>query len=146
MYTVEKEIRWEMGHRLSRHDGKCFNIHGHSYNAAIVFGSDKLDASGMVIDFYHFAKIKEYIDNNWDHALMLNIDDPVRDVLKDAKVTRKLKMWIAEGEPTAENIAKWLCVQSSMLLSNVAPDGVQILSVTVYETATSSATYIPEAE
>jgi len=146
MFTIEKTISWEMGHRLSLHQGKCYNIHGHSYRTTITFGSPSLDANGMVIDFYHFAKVKEFIDNNWDHALMLNIDDPLKDFLTvKGNLTRGLKYAIVPGEPSAENMARWLCEIASKLLAEFTlGKDRQILSVTVEETATSAATFVPE--
>jgi 6-pyruvoyltetrahydropterin/6-carboxytetrahydropterin synthase len=144
MFTIEKAIPWEMGHRLTYHDGKCYNIHGHSYKAIVTLGAEQLDSNGMVLDFYHFADIKKYIDEKWDHALMLNVADPlVRVIMRQEFPKHPFKLWVAPDEPTAENIARWLTNAMGSILNAHLQDGrVSILSVTVYETATSSATYV----
>lgn len=53
---VTKEFSFEMAHALEGHDGKCRNIHGHSYHLAVtIIGSpinkDESPKNGMVIDF-----------------------------------------------------------------------------------------------
>lgn len=145
MYLIEKDVVWEMGHRLTRHQGKCFNLHGHSYKAVITLGADTLDADGMVVDFYHFRKIKDFIDARWDHALMLNQHDPLAKIIPTLVEGRPLKFWLVPDEPTAENIAHWLCDAIKSIFSSELEDGrVKVVDVTIYETATSSATYFPE--
>lgn len=143
MYSIEKTVSWEMGHRLKDHPGKCANLHGHSYKALFQFSSEELNTQNMVFDFYHFAAIKEYIDKYLDHAFMFNSCDPVCNaVLSVESVVSKL--FFAPCEPTAEYIArllygtafKWLKDQKEKF-ENV----VELDSVTVWETASCSATY-----
>jgi len=148
MYTIEKDISWEMGHRLTHHEGKCFNLHGHSYRAVITLSAEKLDKNGMVVDFYHFKKVKDYIDKYWDHALMLNMEDPIVAVINTRKMfnvlKRNLKLCLVNEDPTAENIARCLADVTRSLLDQEMGDHASVTSVTVYETATSSATYVKE--
>ncbi len=136
MYSVTKEIKWEMGHRLTLHKGKCFNLHGHSYRAFITVESNTLDDNGMVMDFYQFGPVKNWVDLVWDHAMMLNENDPIYNL---HQLGTDYKMVLVEGEPTAENIARWLFEAAAKIL----PDQISfwIKDVTVWETATSNATY-----
>ena len=88
MYTVIKRIEVSGAHFLSLpYDSKCKNLHGHNWIILVTCRREELDDYGMVVDF---VKIKETV-NRLDHA---NINEVLGDV-----------------NPTAENIARWLCEQ-----------------------------------
>ena len=53
---ITKQFNFETGHALYGYDGKCRNVHGHSYKLSVtVIGKPITDTShvklGMVIDF-----------------------------------------------------------------------------------------------
>ena len=138
MYKVIKEVRWEAAHRLLNYEGKCANIHGHSYRAIFTFGSNNLDENGMVIDFTILKKeLQAWLDQYWDHALILNKLDPLIDVIRDNKV------YIFDGNPTAENMARSLfSVANSIFGTDVKKgSGFYLVSVEVFEGPKSSAMY-----
>ena len=86
MYTVTKKIEVSGAHSLNLpYDSKCKNLHGHNWIIFVTCRRERLDESGMVVDF---VKIKE-IASRLDHA---NINEILGGV-----------------NPTAENIARWLC-------------------------------------
>ncbi len=86
MYTITKRLEVSGAHRLSLpYDSKCKNLHGHNWIIIVTCRREQLDANGMVIDF---VKIKEIV-NQLDHA-------DLNEVLNGIN-------------PTAENIARWLC-------------------------------------
>ncbi|MDR9486794.1 6-pyruvoyl tetrahydropterin synthase family protein [Salibacter sp.] len=74
---VTKQFDWEMAHALDGHDGKCHNIHGHTYELSVTFlGTPNDDPGnpkdGMVIDFSDLKSIvKDNIVKRFDHALVL---------------------------------------------------------------------------
>lgn len=87
MYTVKKRIEISGSHCLNLdYDSKCKNLHGHNWIITVTLKSEKLDKNGMILDF---TKIKEIV-NQLDHNHLNNI---------------------VPFNPTAENIAKWLCEQ-----------------------------------
>lgn len=88
MYTITTRIEVSGAHFLNLpYDSKCKNLHGHNWIILVTCRREKLNEVGMVVDF---VKIKE-IANRLDHA---NINEVLGDV-----------------NPTAENIARWLCEQ-----------------------------------
>ncbi len=146
LYTIDKEFRWEMGHRLKDHPGQCSSIHGHSYKAIVTLKAFKLDGMSMVLDFYHLKPVKEFIDREWDHHFMVEDSDPIVDILDKAAdgLYRKFKLTLVEGPPTAENLANWLFYHAEAALlhtSEFAKGGANIRSVQVWETPTCSAMY-----
>ena len=78
MYTtITKQYRFEAAHSLPLHDGKCKNLHGHSYLLEItVRGAIQKEGpkTGMIIDFSDLSRIveKEIIDQ-WDHQYLNEI-------------------------------------------------------------------------
>ncbi|CAL2080334.1 6-carboxytetrahydropterin synthase [Tenacibaculum sp. 190524A05c] len=79
---VTKQFTFETAHALYGYDGKCKNVHGHSYKLSVtVIGTPISDPTnvkyGMVIDFGDLKKIvnKEVVDV-FDHATILNKNTP----------------------------------------------------------------------
>lgn len=86
MFYVTKRIEVAGAHRLSLpYQSKCSNLHGHNWIITVHCKSEKLNSSGMVCDF---ASIGEFVKSTLDHQC-------INDVLI--------------VNPTAENIAKYLC-------------------------------------
>ena len=79
---ITKQFNFETGHALYGYDGKCRNVHGHSYKLSVtVIGRPITDTShvklGMVIDFGDLKNIMmEVLDNGFDHGFCIyNKDD-----------------------------------------------------------------------
>ena len=75
---ITKQFTFETGHALYGYDGKCKNVHGHSYKLSVtVIGEPITDMGnaklGMVIDFGDLKKIvNREIVNVFDHATVFN--------------------------------------------------------------------------
>ncbi|WP_109077163.1 6-carboxytetrahydropterin synthase QueD [Aggregatibacter kilianii] len=74
MFKVSKEFSFDMAHLLDGHDGKCQNLHGHTYKLQVeVHGDLYQDGAkqGMVIDFSDLKKIvNNAILAPMDHAFI----------------------------------------------------------------------------
>ncbi len=125
---IAKEFRWEMGHRLPDHFGKCKNIHGHSYKMLVEF-SGELDKSGMIIDYYDVEKIINPVIEKLDHAFMVNKNDKV--VLEFLEKMNSKRV-VVNFESTAENICNYLLTEIS---KTSLPKNVKQLKVRVQETS-----------
>ena len=85
---ITKQFSFETGHALYGYDGKCKNVHGHSYKLSVtVIGKPIADTKnvkfGMVIDFSDLkAIVKEEIVNVFDHDTVFGI--PPRHALQYA--------------------------------------------------------------
>ena len=79
---ITKQFTFEAGHALYGYDGKCKNLHGHSYKLFVtVIGSPISDPKnvkyGMVLDFGDLKKIvNEEIVDVFDHATVFNKNTP----------------------------------------------------------------------
>ena len=104
---VTKEFDFEMAHALDGHDGKCHNIHGHTYQLSVTFTGDPIDApgepkDGMVIDFSDLKKIvKSDIIDRFDHALVLRNNSRFLGKI-DEEINQRLIL--VDYQPTCENM------------------------------------------
>ena len=88
MFTVIKRMEISASHKLKlSYPSKCENLHGHNWVITVYCRSARLDENGMVVDFSHLKnKVKEHLDHK---------------TLND----------VIPSNPTAENIAQWICNQ-----------------------------------
>lgn len=137
MYIVTVEVPFEYGHRLFKHHNKYRNVHGHNGVIVIQIESPVLLEDDLVIDFSEVKKIvKDWIDSNWDHAFLMNSEDPLGEVLQRFDPTLRI-FYFQKSDPTAERMAEYLY---TVLRQNL-PKDVRIRTVSVYETKRLSATY-----
>ena len=135
---ITKEFKIEMAHALYGYDGKCKNIHGHSYYLYVtVIGpiiSDKLSPkNGMLIDFGDLKKIvTDKIISQIDHALLLNGNSPDSNLFKGSNFE---KVVFFDYQPTCEN----LLVDFAKRLKNELPKSIKLHSLKLSETVTSYA-------
>lgn len=124
---IAKEFSWEMGHRLPFHEGKCRNLHGHSYKCMVEL-SGLPDKNGMLLDYYDLKKIIDPIIEELDHSFMVNNSDKeliaILDQLKSNKV-------IVDFDSTAENICLYLL---DKLKASTLPKNIEEIKVRVLET------------
>ena len=138
--TCTRRIEWDSAHRVLRHESKCATLHGHHYVALVTCIVDELDGLGRVVDFGVVKeKVGGWVDEHWDHATLVNVEDVELRTFCDEQTTKHghKQCSIFHGEPTAEMIASELAVVAYELLSK---SGVRISEVTVFETPNCSAT------
>jgi 6-pyruvoyltetrahydropterin/6-carboxytetrahydropterin synthase len=131
MYSVTKRIDFCYGHRLLGHDGICKHLHGHNAVAEIEVRAETLDSRDMVVDFGDIKRlVKEWINLELDHRMILRHDDPVVEALQALGEP----VYLLDSNPTAERIAR--------LLFDVSRErGLAVCRVTLWETPSSWATY-----
>lgn len=86
MYYVSKRMEIAGAHNLKLpYESKCSRIHGHNWIITVHCKGKQLTDYGMLVDFKH---IKEFVQDKLDHKY---IND------------------VVNFNPTAENIARWIC-------------------------------------
>ncbi len=137
---ITKQFSFETGHALYGYDGKCKNVHGHSYKLSVtVIGNPIADNTnvkfGMVIDFSDLKKIvKEEIVDIFDHATVFNETTPHIELANELK-QRGHHVILVDYQPTSENMVSDFAGKIKRRL----PAGIKLHSLKLQETETSFA-------
>ncbi|MGL3000851.1 6-pyruvoyl trahydropterin synthase family protein [Flavobacterium sp. RSSB_23] len=137
---ITKKFSFETGHALYGYDGKCKNVHGHSYKLSVtVIGSPITNRSnvklGMVIDFTDLKKIvKEEVVDQFDHATVFNQTTPHIELAKELK-DRGHHVILVDYQPTSEN----MIVDFAARIKSRLPEGINLFSLKLQETESSFA-------
>lgn len=137
---ITKKFSFETGHALYGYDGKCKNVHGHSYKLSVtVIGSPITDQSnvklGMVIDFTDLKKIvKEEVVDQFDHASVFNQTTPHVELAKELK-DRGHHVILVAYQPTSEN----MIIDFAARIKSRLPQGIELFSLKLQETESSFA-------
>lgn len=137
---ITKQFSFETGHALYGYDGKCKNVHGHSYKLSVtVIGTPILDNSnvkfGMVIDFTDLKKIvREEIVDVFDHATVFNKNTPHVELAHELK-NRGHHVILVDYQPTSENMV----IDFAKKIQDRLPNDIQLHSLKLQETESSFA-------
>jgi 6-pyruvoyltetrahydropterin/6-carboxytetrahydropterin synthase len=137
---ITKQFTFETGHALYGYDGKCRNVHGHSYKLSVtVIGAPISDTSnvkyGMVIDFGDLKKIvKEEIVNVFDHATVFNKNTPHVELAKELE-NRGHNVLLVDYQPTSE----MMVIDFANKIKLRLPENIKLHSLQLRETDTSFA-------
>lgn len=137
---ITKQFSFETGHALYGYDGKCRNVHGHSYKLSVtVIGTPISDTShvklGMVIDFGDLKKIvKEEIVDKFDHATVFNKNTPHVELARELE-TRGHNIILVDYQPTSEQ----MIIDFAAKIKARLPRDIQLHSLKLQETETSYA-------
>ncbi|MFB7155640.1 6-carboxytetrahydropterin synthase QueD [Lysinibacillus sp. NPDC056232] len=117
---VSKEFTFDAAHHLHNYEGKCKNLHGHTYRVVLAL-SGYTDERGLMIDFGDIKGIwKEKIEIHLDH--------------------RYLNETLPPMNTTAENIVVWIYEKmAAALLDEQRYNGARVEFIRLYETPTSYA-------
>ncbi|MGM0565655.1 MAG: 6-carboxytetrahydropterin synthase QueD [Bacteroidota bacterium] len=136
---ITKEFKFDTAHALKDYDGRCRNLHGHSYKLFVTVkgvpdGDPASPKQGMVMDFGDLKTIvREEIVEQLDHAVLLNKEADTRylneiDQLFDKTV-------LVNYQPTTEN----MLLDFAEKIKKRLPAHVTLVKMLLRETVTSFA-------
>lgn len=117
---VSKEFTFDSAHHLHAYEGKCKNLHGHTYRLQVIL-LGKTDDRGLTVDFTEIKRIaKERVIDRLDHQYLNEVLPPMN--------------------TTAENMVVWMYEE---LHRGIVEEGlypaVKLEEVRLWETPTSYA-------
>ena len=121
MFEVSVEETFAAGHALRNYHGKCENVHGHNYRVQITMEGERLNDTGLLVDFADVKRLVRAVVARLDHQF-LNDLAPFDAI-----------------NPSAENMARYFYDE----ISGGLPPGPRIREVKIWETDITSATYRP---
>lgn len=140
---ITKRFSFEAGHALYGYDGKCKNLHGHSYKLSVtVIGTPITDKTnpkfGMVIDFTDLKRIvTEEIVDKFDHATIFNKNTPHVKLAKNLK-DEGHNVLLVDYQPTTE----CMVTDFSRKITKRLPINLRLHSLKLQETESSYAEWV----
>ena len=137
---ITKQFTFEAGHALYGYDGKCKNLHGHSYKLFVtVIGSPISDSKnvkyGMVLEFGDLKKIvNQEIVDVFDHATVFNKNTPHIELANEL-IKRKHHVLLTDYQPTTE----MMVIDFADRLKKRLPKTIKLHSIKLQETDSSFA-------
>ena len=134
MFYITKIFHFEAAHALNGYDGKCRNIHGHSYEMRVTVKGMPLNEpgnpkNGMVIDFHDLkAIVNQEVIEKFDHSFIIGNNMP-KDFVEMTKQNFD-KVVELPYQPTTEN----MLADFAQRIKRRLPQHVELYSVTLQET------------
>ena len=123
MYEVTIIKTFSAAHFLADIGGKCEELHGHNFKVEVTVAAPDLNESGLLIDFRVVKKWLNVILDQMDHQHLNELP------------------YFAGINPSAENIAKFICAQMEPKAKEWQ---VRIARIKVWESENAAVTYIPD--
>lgn len=136
MYLLKTSASFDSAHFLKGYNGKCANLHGHTWKVEVEVCGDSLvpdgEKRGMVIDFSELKKAVRSLADRYDHTLIYEAGT-LREHTLTALAEEGFSLTAFPLRPTAENFAAFFFEELSKSLP--------VRRVTVYETPDNCAVY-----
>ena len=121
MYELVVERHFSAAHFLPNYPGPCSRLHGHNFIVRAYVRGERLEASGMLVDFGVLKKALLGILEELDHYALNELPA------------------FATQSPTTENIARWIAGE----LGKCDLGGARVHKIEVWETPGQAAIYYP---
>jgi len=121
MYEVMIQEEFSAAHALRGYRGKCENLHGHNWKVEVYVRGERLDETGMLVDFKDVKEATREVMRYLDH---FNLNE--------------LKPFDKELNPSSEHLAGFILHK---VAERINDDSVKVYKVRVWETPSTSATY-----
>jgi len=145
MFKIEKRFTFPMGHRLSKHTGRCHSIHGHNFTVYVGIKGKRLNENDMLIDFSDLKGFVKAILDPYDHQFVANRTEKkwLEELTKKLDIRSSIFDPQHDYDPTAERLAQQLYYKIKEVFSKFNFKFI-LDYVTVYENENSKATFTEE--
>ncbi len=137
MYILKTEATFDSAHFLSGYDGKCRNLHGHTWRIEAEICAETLRSEGqcrgMITDFKNIKSALKEIADELDHTLIFE-SGTLRPETVSALNAENFDMTEVDFRPTAENFATYI-------FRRLTDSGFTVKRVSVFETPENCAVY-----
>ena len=129
-------------HRQWRDEGHCSLVHGYDRTVIMTFGCHTLDEKGWVVDFGGLKKVKAWLEEKFDHTLLINEDDPMRPLFEK----HDGGLWKLTIMPNVgmEGSSNYIYRQVNPMIEEMTEGRCWVISVECRENVKNSAIYTNE--
>ena len=131
------------GHRQWKDDGHCSFVHGYGRYVEFTFCCEERDERGWVMDFGDLKDVKQWLEEQWDHRLLLAHDDPLIGLFEGLHKLGGVNINVMpEGYgPGIEDSCKWVYDNVNPMIHEKTNNRVWLKNVRVYEHENNWADY-----
>lgn len=139
------------GHRQpeaaeKRDSSKCAFVHGYGRMVEITFICKELDKRGWCVDYGDLKEIKEWLEEQWDHRVLINSDDPKLEEIKQMHEKGLIHINIMNRDlgygAGIEQSCKFVCDFVDRWIKIRTEGRCSVWSVRIWEHASNSSIYI----
>ena len=143
MYRSSKNfIGYPCAHRRWAHKGHCAFVHGYSRSFLVWFESNEREPNtGFVMDFGDLKEIKVWLEDKFDHTLLLDEEDPLLEDFQKLETQGACKLTVLP-DVGMEGTAKYVFDHISKWVADKTSGRVWVHSVECRENEKNSAIYI----
>jgi len=138
--TYGNEVGLSCCFRQWRADSHCNKLHGYSLGFRFTFESANLDEHNWVYDFGSCKWIKEYLQDKFDHRLILAKDDPEFERIRDLG-WRDIAVIIVMDDVGCEKFAEMVYNYVAPKIRAETKGQVSLFRVECFEHDANSASY-----
>ncbi len=145
MYVSTKRYGHEAGfsicYRQHKADSHCKYLHGYSLAFEFEFESPQLDVRNWVCDFGGFKTLKHFLEDYFDHTLLVAEDDPELTMIEglDALGFAQVRIVPKTGCEGLAEFLFWYMNETWLIENGYKGSEVHCRSVRVFETPSNSA-------
>ena len=92
--TKEYVDKFPCAYRQYKADSHCNVIHGYSFTMRFFFGTDHLDVRNWVADYGGMGELKKFLDDMFDHTLLVAEDEPELEFYKEMEKRKLAKLTV----------------------------------------------------
>jgi 6-pyruvoyltetrahydropterin/6-carboxytetrahydropterin synthase len=124
--------------RQWRAESHCRLIHGYSLGFRFTFEAKTLDDKNWVYDFGDMGFVKEFLEDNFDHILMIAFDDPRKQDLYNLDGIAEIRELPVVG---CEAFAEYVYSYVNQEVEQQTTGRVKLVSVECFEHGANSALF-----
>ena len=134
-------IGYPCAHRRWAHKGHCALVHGYSRSFKVWFGAERLEADvGFVMDFGGLKPIKAWLEDKFDHTLLLDEADPLLPKFRELEELGACKLTVLP-DVGMEGTAQYVFDYIDQWVKSETGGRVFVISVECRENEKNSAVY-----
>ena len=127
--------------RQPRAKSHCRFIHGYRLTGKFIFTADSLDANNWVVDFGDFDELKTFLQEKFDHKLVLAKNDPAMKEFKALEKAGAAEIVVMDEGVGIELFTKYCFEAADSYVKHKTDGRVRAHSVEVFEHEKNSAIY-----
>ena len=118
----------------------CKYLHGYSLQFKFTFGCKHLDERNWVVDFGGLKPLKAWLEDSFDHKIVLDQTDPHMDTFKDLEEKGLAELTVLDGVGV-EKFAEHACMFADKLVKEMTNNRCFVVSCECAEHGANSAIY-----